>query len=78
MHGRHHETIETKTLAFNEGRQGRQTDNRKEVLEDFPRDPVVKNPLSNVVGMGLIPGWGTKIPHAVRQLSPQAATKDLT
>ena len=42
----------------------RKTDNRKEVLEDFPGDPVVKNPLSNVVDMGLIPGWGAKIPHA--------------
>ena len=42
----------------------RKTDNRKEVLEDFPGDPVVKNPLSNVVDMRLIPGWGAKIPHA--------------
>jgi len=24
--------------------------------------------------MGWIPGWGTKIPHAVGQLNPQAST----
>ena len=47
-------------------------------LRDFPGGPVVKNPPCNAGDVGLIPGWGTKIPHAVRQLSPQAATKDLT
>ena len=28
-----------------------------------------KNPPSNAGEMGSIPGWGTKIPHASRQLS---------
>ena len=32
--------------------------------EDFPGDPVVKTPPSNAGGAGLIPGQGTKIPHA--------------
>ena len=38
---------------------------------DFPGGPVVKNPRSNVWGMGWIPDQGTKIPHAVGQLSLQ-------
>ena len=36
---------------------------------DFPGGPVVKNLPSNAGDTGLIPGWGTKIPHAVGQLS---------
>ena len=36
---------------------------------DFPGGPVIKNPPSNAGHAGWIPGWGTKIPHAVRQLS---------
>ena len=39
---------------------------------DFPGGPVVKNPPSNAGDVGLIPGGGTKIPHAAGQLSPQA------
>ena len=34
---------------------------------DFPGGPVAKNPLSNAGVVGLIPGLGMKIPHAVRQ-----------
>ena len=45
---------------------------------DFPSIPVVKNPPSNAGDMGLIPGGGTKIPHAVGQLSPRAATTEPT
>ena len=37
---------------------------------------MVENPPSNVGDMGLIPGQGTKIPHAVGQLSPCAATTE--
>ena len=43
-------------------------------LRDFPGDPVVKNPPSNAGDVGSIPGWGTKIPHAMGQLSLQATT----
>ena len=32
---------------------------------DFPGGPVVKAPPSNVGGTGLIPGQGTKVPHAM-------------
>ena len=32
--------------------------------------PVVKNPSCNAGDMGLIPGQGTKIPHAEEQLKP--------
>ena len=43
---------------------------------DFPGCPVVKNLPSNAGDMGLIPGWGTKIPHAAGQLSPHATTRE--
>ena len=43
---------------------------------DFPRGPVVKNPSCNAGDTGSIPGWGTKIPHAVGQLSPRATTTE--
>ena len=39
---------------------------------DFVGGPVVKNPSSNAGYAGLIPGPGTKIPHATGQLSPRA------
>ena len=38
---------------------------------------MVKNPPSNAGDMGLIPGQGTKIPHATGQLSPRATTTEL-
>ena len=44
-------------------------------LGDFPGGPVVKNLPSNAGDAGLIPVWGTRIPHAVGQLSLHAATK---
>ena len=40
---------------------------------DFPGGPVVKNLPSNAGNMGSILGRGTKIPHAVGQLSPSTA-----
>ena len=43
---------------------------------DFPGDPVVKNPPSSARDMGSIPGWGTKIPHALGQLSPCTETME--
>ena len=36
----------------------------------FPGDPGVKNLPSNAGDVGLIPGQGTKIPHAAGQLKP--------
>ena len=44
---------------------------------DFPGGPVVKNPPSNARDAGSIPGWETKIPHAVGQVRPRAATTEL-
>ena len=38
-------------------------------LRDFAGGPVVKNPPSSAGDLGLIPGRGTKIPHAAGQLS---------
>ena len=40
--------------------------------QDFPGGPVVKNPLSDAADTGSVPGQGTKIPHAMGQLSPQS------
>ena len=37
---------------------------------DFPGGPVVENPPSNTGDIGLIPGWGTKIPHAMGHTKP--------
>ena len=45
-------------------------------LRGLPGGPVVKNLPSNAGDMGSIPGGGTKIPHAVGQLSPWAATTE--
>ena len=45
---------------------------------DFPGSSVVKNPPSNAGDVCLIPGRGTKIPHAVGQLSPRATTTEPT
>ena len=39
--------------------------------------PEVKNLSFNAGDMGVTPGWGTKIPHALGQLSLRAATTDL-
>ena len=39
---------------------------------DLPGGPVVKNLPCNAGDVGSIPGWGTKIPPAAKQLSPCA------
>ena len=36
-------------------------------MQDFPGGLLVKNPLCNAGDMGLIPGRGTKIPHATAE-----------
>ena len=36
----------------------------------------MKNPLANAGDMGLVPGPGTKIPHAAGQLSPHTTTAE--
>ena len=43
-----------------------------------PGGPVVRNLLSNAEDAGLIAGQGTKIPHALGQLSPRAPTAEPT
>ena len=50
---------------------------RKKEGRDFPGGPVVKNLPSNAGDTGLIPGQGSKIPHA-KQLSPHTATTEPT
>ena len=48
----------------------------KEDARDFPGGPVVKNLPSNAGDVGLIPGWGTKIPRASGLQSPRASTRE--
>ena len=43
---------------------------QRSLRRDFLGGPVVKTLPSDAGGLGLIPGWGTKIPHAMEQLSP--------
>ena len=45
--------------------------------QDLPSGPVVKNLPCNAENTSSIPGRGTKIPHAVEQLSPHATTIEL-
>ena len=41
----------------------------RESLRDFLAGTVAKDPLCNAGDAGLIPGWGSELPHAVEQLS---------
>ena len=54
--------IDKKQLEFKASRECR--------WDDFLGCPVVKNLLSKVGDVGLIPGWGAKILHATGQSSP--------
>ena len=58
--------------------QGSTVSGTKEIqkTEDFSGGPVVKNPPFNAGDLGSIPGQGTKIPNAVRQLSPHVTTRE--
>ena len=47
------------------------------VVRDFPGGPGAKNLPSNAGDVGLIPGQGTKIPHAVVQVCLSVATRDV-
>ena len=44
--------------------------------KDISGGPVVKRMPCNAWDVGLIPGWGTKIPRATEQLSPYATTRE--
>ena len=44
--------------------------------EGLPGGPVVENPPCNAGNAGLIPGQGTKIPHAMEQLSLPTTTRE--
>ena len=48
----------------------------RESERSFPGGPKVKNPSCNVGDMSSIPGQGTKIQHAMEQLSPWAVTTE--
>ena len=47
-------------------------------LRDFPDEPVVKNTPSNAGDTGSIPGRGTKIPQATREIGPHTTTTEPT
>ena len=42
----------------------------------YPGGSVVKNLPANARDTGLVPGWITKIPHALEQLGLRAATTE--
>ena len=44
--------------------------------KNFPGGPVVKNLPSNAGDVSLIPGQGTKIPHAAGQISLSISTAE--
>ena len=48
----------------------------RNLYRDFPGGPVVKNLPSNAGNTSSIPGRGTKIPHAMGQLSLRAAARE--
>ena len=48
----------------------------RRVYGDFPGGPVVKNPSANAGDVGLIPGQGTRIPHAAEELKLCATTTE--
>ena len=50
--------------------------NKNTWLGDFPGGPVVKNLPWNAGDIGSIPGQGTKIPHATKQLSLHTITRE--
>ena len=50
----------------------------KKQERDLLAGPVVKNLPSSAGDMGLIPDWGTKIPHAVGQWGARTATTEHT
>ena len=50
--------------------------NQETYQRDFPSGPVVKNPPSNAGDTVCIPGWGSKIPHAMEQVNQCAATRE--
>ena len=47
----------------------------KAKIRDFPDSPVVKNLPPNAGDTGSVPARGSKIPHAMGQLSPSVTTK---
>ena len=47
-----------------------------DVPGDLPGGPVVENLPANAEDSGLIPGPGTKIPHAMGQIGPCAAVTE--
>ena len=48
------------------------------MFKDFPGGPGLKNSLCNAGDVGSIPGQGTKIPHAMEQISLCAITREPT
>ena len=49
---------------------------KKKQVRDLPGGPVVKDPPFNAGDAGSVPGQGTKITHAMGQLSPCTTTTE--
>ena len=71
---------QAKNLYFSAGAQSdqpiRKIQSKFKMFRDFPGGSVVKNLPRNAGEVGLIPGWGTKIPHAAEQLGPSSTTTE--
>ena len=63
------------TFLFVESWHNKTLGSGRKMEGDFPGGPVVKNLLSSARDTGLIPSWGTKIPHAIGERSLCATTR---
>ena len=68
-------TTRTTTQKLNQTNKKNQI-KKRERGRGFPGGPVVKNLPCHAGAAGLIPGWGTRIPQAMRKLGPQATTTE--
>ena len=67
---------ETLTSIFNPDPTVNPNSCKTGAQQNFPAGPAVKNLPCNAGHAGSIPGWGTKISHAVEQLSPRSQTTE--
>jgi len=63
------------TFLFVQSFRNKMLGSGRKMEGDFPGGPVVKNLLSNSRDTGLIPSWGTEIPHAMGERSLCATTR---
>ena len=76
MGGRIISTVDNSGTIFSVCTQTHFSIIKKNIYMEFSGGPVVKNPPCNAGTVGWTPGWGIKIPHATRQLSPHTSTTE--